>query len=103
MARATLVEISADQKPKELGQPSPAQFNPTSLRLALANTANSDSRPRRQATGTSTSKLTLSLIYDTAEEADAGGKAVSALARAAQVTQFLQASKRKGTKKQAPG
>jgi len=71
LAKATLQVISPDNPPRELSPAVPVQFNPTTLRLALANQAaggNSRGSQVRQFTGTSSTTLSLDLIFDTADE-----------------------------------
>jgi hypothetical protein len=71
LAKATLQVISPDNPPRELSPAVPVQFNPTTLRLALANQAsggNSRGQQVRQFTGTSSTTLSLDLIFDTADQ-----------------------------------
>jgi len=71
LKKATLREISSDNPPRDLGQPIPVQFNPTTLRLQLANRiegGQSRGRQVRQFTGSSSTSLTLDLVFDTADE-----------------------------------
>lgn len=71
LAKATLQEISADEKGTPLGDPIPVQFNPNSLRLQLSNQVEggeSRGRQARQYLGSSSTVLSLELVFDTADE-----------------------------------
>lgn len=71
LAKATLQEIGADEQATPLGEPMPVQFNPNSLRLELSNvTEGGESRGRqtRQYLGSSSTVLSLELVFDTADE-----------------------------------
>ena len=71
LAKATLQEIKADKDGTPVGDPIPVQFNPTSLKLQITNQsegAQSRGRQKRQYTGSSSTTLTLELVFDTADE-----------------------------------
>jgi len=71
LVKATLQEIGADPQGTPLGDPIPVQFNPNSLRLQLSNqTEGGESRGRqkRQFLGSSSTSLSLELVFDTADE-----------------------------------
>ncbi len=70
LVKATLAEISADEK---VGTPVPVQFNPATMRLQISNSTEggkSLGRQTRQYLGSSSTTLTLDLIFDTADEGD---------------------------------
>jgi hypothetical protein len=71
LQKASIVEITSDEKAKEIGPRFPVQFNPTTLKLQIA-TGKAGGTPSgsqvRQSTGSSTSTLTLELVFDTADE-----------------------------------
>lgn len=76
LAKATLEEVSADKDPKSLGDPIPVQLNPSSLKLSLKNTSEggrSQGRQRSQQTGTSSTTLSMELVFDSADETAASG------------------------------
>ncbi len=71
LAKATLQEITSDEQATPVGEPVKVQFNPTTLRLALSNTASGGETrgsPARQYLGSSSTTLTLDLVFDTADE-----------------------------------
>lgn len=71
LTKATLEEVSTD----DITVIVPIQFNPTSLRLQLANRTEGGDQPGRQARqyiGTGSATLSLELIYDTADEGTTG-------------------------------
>jgi len=76
LSKATLLAITADEnpRPKNDAKPVPVQFNPTSLRLQFTNQMEgnqSRGRQRRQYIASSSTKLTLQLIFDTADDGPA--------------------------------
>jgi hypothetical protein len=71
LKKATLQEISSDEKATPLGPEIPVQFNPTTLRLQISNSVpagQSRGNQVRQYTGSSSTTLTLELEFDTADE-----------------------------------
>ena len=71
LEKAVLQEITSDESARPVGDPVPVQFNPTTLRLRLSNqTEGGTSRGRqaRQYTGSSSTVLTVELVFDTADE-----------------------------------
>ena len=73
LEKAILQEIKSDQSRKPIGPGVPVQFNPTSLKLALSNQiegGRTRGRQRRQYIGSSSSVLSLELVFDTADEAE---------------------------------
>jgi hypothetical protein len=71
LEKATLQEIKSDDSRAPIGDPIPVQFNPTTLKLQLSNTIEgnrSRGRQARQYIGSSSTTLTLDLIFDTADE-----------------------------------
>ena len=71
LAKATLQEIGSDEQESPIGEPVAVQFNPASLSLQVTNQIEgnrSRGRQVRQYTGSSSSTLTLDLIFDTADE-----------------------------------
>ena len=71
LQKALLQEVSADRHERTIGTPVPVQFNPTSLKLKLSNQTEggrSRARQRRQHSGSSSTVLTLELVFDSADE-----------------------------------
>ena len=71
LRKATLVEITAGERPTEVGQPVPVQFNPATMRLQISNSTEggqSRGRQTRQFLGSSSTTLTVELVFDTADE-----------------------------------
>jgi hypothetical protein len=103
LKKATLQEISSDDPPRELGDPIPVQFNPTSLRLQLSNQVEggqSRGRQNRQFLGSSSTQLTLDLVFDSADEgSDAAPRSVRE--KTALIEKFV-VPKIEGEDKQAP-
>lgn len=75
LSKATLQEIGSGDPERTIGDPVEVQFNPSSLRLQIANQIEgnrSRGRQVRQYTGSSSSTLSLDLIFDTADEGATG-------------------------------
>lgn len=73
LVKATLQKIKADESATPIGDPIPVQFNPASLQLQITNNSSGgDTRGSqvRQHLGTSSTTLTLELVFDTADEGD---------------------------------
>ena len=71
LLKATLQEVSSDTNQTTIGDPVPVQFNPASLKLKLTNQTDggrSRGRQRRQHSGSSSTVLSMDLIFDTADE-----------------------------------
>jgi Contractile injection system tube protein len=71
LRKASLRPIGAEADPQPLGDPIPVQFNPSSLRLAIAGRSDARATPARQAEqslGSGNTTLTLDLHFDTADE-----------------------------------
>lgn len=71
LKKAILQEIKSDESRAPIGPEVPVQFNPTSLKLALSNQiegGRTRSRQTRQYIGSSSSVLSLELVFDTADE-----------------------------------
>jgi hypothetical protein len=71
LEKATLRVVKSDGPPPQYGDPIPVQFNPSTLHLEISNsTEGGESRGRqvRQYTGSSSTSLSLELIFDTADE-----------------------------------
>lgn len=101
LQKAHLQAIDAEGTPQ--GDPIPVQFNPSSLRLQIANQVEGGAtrgRQVRQYTGSSSTTLTVDLIFDTADEGTTEGP-VSVRTRTLAVEQFLY-PRGEGTQKQAP-
>ncbi|MBX3744509.1 MAG: hypothetical protein KF833_04305 [Verrucomicrobiae bacterium] len=101
LQKAHLQAIDAEGTP--LGDPIPVQFNPSSLRLQIANQVEGGAtrgRQVRQYTGSSSTTLTVDLIFDTADEGTTDSP-VSVRERTLAVEQFLY-PRGEGTQKQAP-
>jgi hypothetical protein len=103
LQKAYIVEISSDEKARELGPRFPVQFNPASLKLqisaSMAQGTPSGSQVR-QSTGAPTSTLTLELVFDTADEG-ATNQPRSVREKTAQVERFV-FPKEQGEDKQKP-
>jgi hypothetical protein len=103
LQKATLVEITPDEKATPVGSPVPVQFNPATMRLQISNsTEGGESRGRqtRQYLGSSSTTLTIDLIFDTADEGTTDAPR-SVRERTAIVEQFV-FPKSQDQKKQAP-
>jgi len=103
LAKATLQEISSEDPPRELSAAVQVQFNPTSLRLQLSNqTEGGSSRGAqvRQFIGSSSTQLTLDLIFDTADEGTTAAPR-SVREKTALVEKFV-IPRVEGSNKQAP-
>ncbi|WP_255990894.1 CIS tube protein [Chitinolyticbacter albus] len=73
LKKAFLVEISTGENAREMGDRIPVQFNPTSMRMAIANRSEGgqqSGRQSRQYVGTGSTTLTLELVFDSADEGD---------------------------------
>lgn len=73
LKKAFLVEISTGENAREMGERIPVQFNPTSMRMAIANRSEGgqqSGRQPRQYVGTGSTTLTLELVFDSADEGD---------------------------------
>ncbi len=71
LEKAKLQEVSNDAKSTPIGKAVNVQFNPTTLRVKLSNSiegGKSRGRQKRQYIGSSSSVLTLELVFDTADE-----------------------------------
>ena len=69
--KATLWEITSDERAEPVGAEIAVQLNPTSLRLQLSNQVEggrSRGRQARQYLGTSSTVLSMELVFDTADE-----------------------------------
>ena len=103
LEKATLQAISSDESAAPLSEPIPVQFNPSSLRLQITNSVEGgESRGKqvRQYTGSSSTTLTLELIFDTADEG-ATDAPRSVREKTMQVEQFVYPREENG-EKQAP-
>lgn len=71
LKKATLVKIASDDSGKELDKPVAVQFNPTTMKLQISSNLAKGSpagSQQRQSTGSSSTSLTLDLVFDTADE-----------------------------------
>lgn len=103
LSKATLQEIDASSPPKILGEAIPLQFNPQSLKLALANKVeggDSVARQKRQYLGKTSTTLSFDLMFDTADQGTTD-KPVSVRTQTAMVERFV-LPKGKGNDKQKP-
>jgi Contractile injection system tube protein len=69
--KAYLQELSPAAAPQPVGKKVPVQFNPTTLKLSMNNSidvAHQRGRQVQQYKGTSSTTLTMDLVYDTADE-----------------------------------
>lgn len=93
LAKARLAEITATDNPTEVKDSSvPVQFNPTSLRVQIANKTAGGQQAgaqARQRPGTGEMQVSFDLVFDTADEAGEGGKAVDVLKKTADVERFV--------------
>ncbi|HEX9992937.1 MAG TPA: hypothetical protein VGB14_08430, partial [Acidimicrobiales bacterium] len=104
LLRAQLVEIDASPKGNPVGEPLEVQFNPPSLRLQTTNnvTPTSGSEQPAQYTGTSSTTLSVELVFDTADEGSTES-AVDVRERTRAVARFVLPSEEASTSaKQAP-
>jgi hypothetical protein len=103
LQKAYIVEISSDEKGREIGPSFPVQFNPSTLKLqisaGLAKGTPSGSQVR-QSTGAPTSTLTLDLVFDTSDEGTTN-QPRSVREKTAQVERFV-FPKSAGQDKQKP-
>ena len=103
LEKATLQEIKSDDSRAPIGDPIPVQFNPTTLKLQLSNTIEgnrSRGRQSRQYIGSSSTTLTLELIFDTADEGSTDNPR-SVREKTGRVEQFV-LPKSESKKKQVP-
>lgn len=90
---------SGDAKPS--GPPIPVQFNPTSMRLTMANSttgAKTTGQQVKQYNGTSSTTLALDLVFDTADELGSGADAADVRDRTKQVARFILTGTQRKTK-----
>lgn len=101
LKKAKLQAINADGSNR--GEAIPVQFNPSSLRLQITNQVEGGAtrgKQVRQYTGSSSTTLTVDLIFDTADEGTTAAP-VSVRSKTMAVEQFLY-PQGEGTQKQAP-
>ncbi len=93
LAKARLAEITATDNPTEVEKTSvDVQFNPTSLRVQIANKTAGGQQAgaqARQRPGTGEMQVSFDLVFDTADEAGDGGNAVDVLKKTADVERFV--------------
>lgn len=90
LVKATLTELDDKGKPKS-GTEVKVQFNPTTLRLQMANSVDTGKSKGRQTwryNGTSSTTLTVELEFDSADE-NSGGKPVDVRERTETVRRFM--------------
>jgi hypothetical protein len=71
LEKAYVVEISCDERADEISPRFPVQFNPTSLKLQISTSmagGKTSGSQEREATGSSSTTLTLELVFDTSDE-----------------------------------
>jgi hypothetical protein len=108
LKKATLVEIKPDAKGTEVGQPVPVQFNPATMKLQISNSTEggqSRGKQTRQFLGSSSTTLTLELIFDTADEfitEQGTTKPRSVRERTAMVEKFVLPKSKEKTKQAPP-
>jgi hypothetical protein len=96
-AKAKLQRVSADTTESPIGAAIEVQFNPTSLKVAVANTLDTGSATgQAQFVGT-TRTLSLELVFDSAEEGTTAG-AKSVLEKTAPIEQLLEPQSSTDTK-----
>ncbi|WP_319549558.1 hypothetical protein [Desulfogranum marinum] len=95
LEKAKLEPVRADRNNSSAGDEMEVQFNPTSLKLRLTNQTEGGrarGRQRRQHTGTSSTVLTLQLIFDSTDETTGSvenPQAVSVRKKTSMVEQFV--------------
>ena len=105
LVKAALTELSGDLKSPTFANRIEVQFNPTTLKLALANQTDGGKAPAMTRTshqylGSGTRTLTLDLVFDTADEGSSGHPR-SVRERTAMVERFA-LPRANGSDKQAP-
>ncbi|NUN11995.1 MAG: hypothetical protein HUU55_00005 [Myxococcales bacterium] len=71
LLKATFQAIGSDEKGTPTGAEIPVQFNPTTLKLTIQNQmegGKSKGKQKRQHIGSSSTKLTMQLVFDTSDE-----------------------------------
>src|SRR5260370_14924188 len=104
LQKATLVEITPDDKATQVGQPVPVQFNPATMRLQITNTTEggrSRGGQPRQFLGSSPPSLTIDLFEDTADEGTTD-EPRSVRERTAMVEKFVFPKSQEKTKQAPP-
>lgn len=106
LAKARLAEITATDNPTEVEKTSVnVQFNPTSLRVQIANKTAGGQQAgaqARQRPGTGEMQVSFDLVFDTADEAGDGGKAVDVLKKTADVERFVRPKSNKAGEEAPP-
>jgi hypothetical protein len=103
LKKATLVEIKPDAKGTPVGDPVPVQFNPATMKLQISNSTEggqSRGKQTRQFLGTSSTTLTLELVFDTADEGTTKPRSVRE--RTAMVERFVLPKSKEKTKQAPP-
>jgi hypothetical protein len=104
LQKATLVEITPGEKPSEVGTPVPVQFNPATMKLQISNSTEggqSRGKQTRQFLGTSSTTLTVELVFDTADEGTTR-QPRSVRERTAMVEKFVLPKSKEKTKQAPP-
>jgi len=104
LQKATLVEIKPDEKGTPVGDPVPVQFNPATMRLQITNSTEggqSRGRQTRQFLGSSSTTLTIELVFDSADEGTTD-QPRSVRERTAMVEKFVFPKSQEGNKQAPP-
>lgn len=93
LVKAQLGEITAGNNPQEIaGTLTDVQFNPTTLRVQISNRTAGGQQAgaqARQRPGTGEMQVSFDLVFDTADEADSSGEALSVLEKTKIVERFV--------------
>lgn len=103
-AKAKLQRVTSDESAAPVGDPIEVQFNPNSLKLALANandTGKTVGRQKAQYLGTGSATLSVELTFDTADEGTTE-EPLSVLDRTTPVEQLLLPQGAEGQKQSPP-
>src|SRR5688572_30436418 len=103
-AKAKLQRMTSDESSAPFGDPLEVQFNPNSLKLALANandTGKTVGRQKAQYLGTGSATLSVELTFDTADEGTTD-EPLSVLDRTTPVEQLLLPQGAEGQKQSPP-
>jgi len=101
LRKATLQKLTSVTNGQTSGAAIDVQFNPTSLRLTTNNPSESGQahgHRQRQHLAQGPTKLSMQLVFDTADDANGEGLPVSVLARTKLVTQFLEPQSGQGNR-----
>lgn len=92
LQKAKIQEIDSSEAAKPIGAPIDVQFNPTSLRVQIQNVIEgnrSSGRQVRQYIGSTSATLSMDLVFDSADDDDGSGKAVSVRKKSNALSYFV--------------